>query len=201
MIDYSDNPAAQPIQNRTECGYEINQDYDFYEYNGKDEIICDGCYESHWESAVMVYEFDPNEESVRRLDYAFNLDKTRDVDNYDTYEGTPICIKSAGWKSTDGWRGFIDVKFADGYNSIASGWSTDRYDDVKWKWNFNDFVEQIIKGTLVPPTSVWFVFAQTSNIFSTAADIVLQKKDEKKFLKWLAQETGMTRLQLQDALK
>jgi len=201
MIDYSDNPAAQPIQNCTECGYEINQDYDFYEYNGKDEIICDGCYESHWESAVMVYEFDPNEESVRRLDYAFNLDKTRDVDNYDTYEGTPICIKSAGWKSTDGWRGFIDVKFADGYNSIASGWSTDRYDDVKWKWNFNDFVEQIIKGTLVPPTSVWFVFAQTSNIFSTAADIVLQKKDEKKFLKWLAQETGMTRLQLQDALK
>ena len=201
MIDYSDNPAAQPIQNCTECGYEINQDHDFYEYNGKDEIICDGCYESHWESAVMVYEFDPNEESVRRLDYAFNLDKTRDVDNYDTYEGTPICIKSAGWKSTDGWRGFIDVKFADGYNSIASGWSTDRYDDVKWKWNFNDFVEQIIKGTLVPPTSVWFVFAQTSNIFSTAADIVLQKKDEKKFLKWLAQETGMTRLQLQDALK
>ena len=72
---------------------------------------------------------------------------------------------------------------------------------MKWKWNFNDFVEQICEGNLEPPTPVWFVFAQTSNIFSTAADIVLRKKDEKRFLKWLAQETGMTRMQLEDALK
>ncbi len=201
MIDYSDNPVDAPIQKCSECEYEINQDNDFYSYNGGGDIICDECYNQHFESAVRVYEYTGPGEAVGVLDYAYGLDKTREANNYDEYEGAPECIKSAAWNSTSAWRGYVEVKFNEGYNSIASGWSTDRYDDVKWKWNFNDFVEQVCEGNLEPPTPVWFVFAQTSNIFSTATDIVLRKRDEKKFLKWLAQETGMTRMQLEEALK
>jgi hypothetical protein len=199
MIDYSDNPAAEPIQNCTECGQEINQDNDWHEYNGKDEIICEGCYEHHWESAVMVYEFDPNEESMRRLDYAFTLDKTRDTDNYDTFDGTPMCIKGAKWEGN--YRGYIAVDFEEGYESVANGWTTDRYDDVKWKWNFNDFMENIIKGELIPPVEVWFIFAQTSNIFSTAVDVVVRTHQSDTFLNWLADEAGLTRDELQEALR
>jgi hypothetical protein len=199
MIDYSDNPAAEPIQNCTECGQEINQDNDWYEYNSKDEIICDGCYEHHWESAVMVYEFDPNEESMRRLDYAFTLDKTRDTDNYDTFDGTPMCIKGAKWEGN--YRGYIAVDFEERYESVANGWTTDRYDDVKWKWNFNDFMENIIKGELIPPVEVWFIFAQTSNIFSTAVDVVVRTHQSDTFLNWLADEAGLTRDELQEALR
>ena len=199
MIDYSDNPAAEPIQKCTECGQEINQDHDFYDYNSKDEIICDGCYEHHWESAVMVYEFDPNEESMRRLDYASTLDKTRDVDNYDTFDGTPVCIKGAKWEGN--YRGYIAVDFEEGYESVANGWTTDRYDDVKWKWNFNDFMENIINGELIPPVEVWFIFAQTSNIFSTAVDVVLRTHQSDTFLNWLADEAGLTRDELQEALR
>jgi hypothetical protein len=199
MIDYSDNPAAEPIQNCTECGQEINQDNDWYEYNSKDEIICDGCYEHHWESAVMVYEFDPNEESMRRLDYAFTLDKTRDTDNYETFEGTPMCIKGAKWEGN--YRGYIAVDFEEGYESVANGWTTDRYDDVKWKWDFNDFMENIIKGELIPPVEVWFIFAQTSNIFSTAVDVVVRTHQSDTFLNWLADEAGLTRDELQEALR
>jgi hypothetical protein len=199
MIDYSDNPAAEPIQKCTECGQEINQDHDFYEYNSKDEIICEGCYEHHWESAVMVYEFDPNEESMRRLDYAFTLDKTRDTDNYDTFDGTPMCIKGAKWEGN--YRGYIAVDFEEGYESVANGWTTDRYDDVKWKWNFNDFMENIIQGELIPPVEVWFIFAQTSNIFSTAVDVVVRTHQSDTFLNWLADEAGLTRDELQDALR
>ena len=199
MIDYSDNPAAEPIQNCTECGQEINQDNDWHEYNSKDEIICDGCYEHHWESAVMVYEFDPNEESMRRLDYAFTLDKTRDTDNYDTFDGTPMCIKGAKWEGN--YRGYIAVDFEEGYESVANGWTTDRYDDVKWKWNFNDFMENIIKGELIPPVEVWFIFAQTSNIFSTAVDVVVRTHQSDTFLNWLADEAGLTRDELQEALR
>lgn len=200
MIDYSDNPSAEPIQKCTECGQEINQDHDFYEYNSKDEIICDGCYDHHWESAIMVYEFDPNEESMRRLDYAFTLDKTRDTDNYETFEGTPMCIKGAGWEGM-GYRGYIAVDFEEGYESVANGWTTDRYDDVKWKWNFNDFMDNIIKGELIPPVEVWFVFAQTSNIFSTAVDVVVRTHQADTFLNWLADEAGLTRDELQEALR
>jgi hypothetical protein len=199
MIDYSDNPAAEPIQKCTECGQEINQDHDFYDYNSKDEIICEGCYEHHWESAVMVYEFDPNEESMRRLDYAFTLDKTRDTDNYDTFDGTPMCIKGAKWEGN--YRGYIAVDFEEGYESVANGWTTDRYDDVKWKWNFNDFMENIIKGELIPPVEVWFIFAQTSNIFSTAVDVVVRTHQSDTFLNWLADEAGLTRDELQEALR
>jgi hypothetical protein len=199
MIDYSDNPAAEPIQNCTECGQEINQDHDLYDYNSKDEIICEGCYEHHWESAVMVYEFDPNEESMRRLDYAFTLDKTRDTDNYDTFDGTPMCIKGAKWEGN--YRGYIAVDFEEGYESVANGWTTDRYDDVKWKWDFNDFMENIIKGELIPPVEVWFIFAQTSNIFSTAVDVVVRTHQSDTFLNWLADEAGLTRDELQEALR
>jgi hypothetical protein len=199
MIDYSDNPAAEPIQKCTECGQEINQDHDWHEYNSKDEIICEGCYEHHWESAVMVYEFDPNEESMRRLDYAFTLDKTRDTDNYDTFDGTPMCIKGAKWEGN--YRGYIAVDFEEGYESVANGWTTDRYDDVKWKWNFNDFMENIIKGELIPPVEVWFIFAQTSNIFSTAVDVVVRTHQSDTFLNWLADEAGLTRDELQEALR
>jgi hypothetical protein len=199
MIDYSDNPAAEPIQKCTECGQEINQDHDFYDYNSKDEIICEGCYEHHWESAVMVYEFDPNEESMRRLDYAFTLDKTRDTDNYDTFDGTPMCIKGAKWEGN--YRGYIAVDFEEGYESVANGWTTDRYDDVKWKWNFNDFMENIINGELIPPVEVWFIFAQTSNIFSTAVDVVVRTHQSDTFLNWLADEAGLTRNELQEALR
>jgi hypothetical protein len=199
MIDYSDNPAAEPIQKCTECGQEINQDHDFYDYNSKDEIICEGCYEHHWESAVMVYEFDPSEESMRRLDYAFTLDKTRDTDNYDTFDGTPMCIKGAKWEGN--YRGYIAVDFEEGYESVANGWTTDRYDDVKWKWNFNDFMENIINGELIPPVEVWFIFAQTSNIFSTAVDVVVRTHQSDTFLNWLADEAGLTRDELQEALR
>jgi hypothetical protein len=199
MIDYSDNPAAEPIQKCTECGQEINQDHDFYDYNSKDEIICEGCYEHHWESAVMVYEFDPNEESMRRLDYAFTLDKTRDTDNYDTFDGTPMCIKGAKWEGN--YRGYIAVDFEEGYESVANGWTTDRYDDVKWKWNFNDFMDNIINGELIPPVEVWFIFAQTSNIFSTAVDVVVRTHQSDTFLNWLADEAGLTRDELQEALR
>ena len=201
MIDYSDNPVDEPIQKCSECGYEINQDYDRYEYKASGDIICDECSNSHFESSVRVYEYTGPGEAVGVLDYAYGLDKTREANNYEEYEGAPECIESAAWESSSAWRGYVSVKFKEGYNSIASGWSTDRYDDVKWKWNFNDFVEQICEGNLEPPTPVWFVFAQTSNIFSSATDIVMRKKDEKRFLKWLAQETGMTRMQLEDALK
>lgn len=200
MIDYSDNPAAEPIQKCTECGQEINQDYDFYEYNSKDEIICEGCYEHHWESAVMVYEFDPEEESMRRLDYAYTLGKTRDTDNYETYDTTPTCIKGAKWEGM-GYRGYIAVDFEEGYESVANGWTTDRYDDVRWKWDFNDFMENIIKGELIPPVEVWFVFAQTSNIFSTATDVVVRSHQVDSFMNWLADEAGLTRDELQDALR
>jgi hypothetical protein len=199
MKDYSDNPAETPIQKCVDCDQDINQDNDFYEYNSAGEIICEGCNDSHWESAVIVYEFDPNEDSMRRLDYAYTLDKTRDVDNYDTFEGTPICIKGAKWEG-QGYRGYIAVDFNDGYEVVANGWATGSYDDVRWKWDFNEFFENMNEGNIIAPVPVWFVFARTSNVFSTATDVVVRSNQVDTFLNWLAEEADMTREQLKTAL-
>ena len=200
MKDYSDNPIDIRLQNCTECGQEIDQDNDYYEYNAKDEIICESCHSSHWEGAVSVYEYDPEYENLSRIEYSYTLDKHRDYENYDPYDGPPQCIKSAGYKRIDGWRGYVDVEIADGFTCVAEGWTTGDYDDVKWKWDFNEFVNKVHEGELVPPVELFFIFAQTSNVFSTAAQLVVRTHQEDTFLNWLAQEAGLTKKQLQQAL-
>jgi hypothetical protein len=180
------------------CSVDVGDDYFGTDKNG--EMLCEECYYSHWESAVMVYEFDPEYETLLRTDYAYTLDKSRSIEDGDEYDGRPRCIESAGWKSTDAWRGYVNVELADGYECVANGWSTGSYDDVKWKWDFNEFFENIAEGKLVPPVSVWFIFAQTSNVFSTATDVVVRTHQVGTFLNWLADETGMTREQLKTAL-
>jgi hypothetical protein len=84
---------------------------------------------------------------------------------------------------------------------VADGWSTDRYEDVRWKWDFNDFVDKIHNGELVPPTMLYFIFSQTSNVFSTSSQIVVRSHEEDTFLNWLADEADLTRQELQDALR
>ena len=201
MKDYSDNPIDIRIQECTECGCEIDQDSDWYEYNAKDEIICDNCYSSHWDGAVSVYEYDPEYECVEHYEYSYTLGKTRNVENFDAYDELPKCIKSAGWERIGGWRGFVNVELADGFTCVAEGWTTGNYDDVKWKWDFNEFVEKVHNGELVPPVETFFVFAQTSNIFSTSAQLVVRSHQEDTFLNWLAESAGLTKQQLQDALR
>ena len=201
MKDYSDNPIETRLQNCTECGHEFDQDNDYYEYNAKDEIICSDCYSSHWDSAVSVYEYDPEFESVDHIQYSYTLNKTRSLETYDEFEELPKCIKSAGYKRIDGWRGYVDVEIADGFTCVAEGWSTDMYDDVKWKWDFNEFVDKVHSGELVPPVETFFIFAQTSNVFSTAAQLVVRTHQENTFLNWLADQAGLTKEQLQNALK
>jgi hypothetical protein len=165
MKDYSDNPIDIRLQNCTECGQEIDQDNDYYEYNAKDEIICDSCYSSHWESAVSVYEYDPEYENLSRIEYSYTLDKHRDYENYDPYDGPPQCIKSAGYKRIDGWRGYVDVEIADGFTCVAEGWTTGMYDDVKWKWDFNEFVNKVHEGNCATCGAVLHLRSDEQRLF------------------------------------
>ena len=201
MKDYSDKPTETPLQKCSDCDREFDQDNDSYGYDKEDNMICEGCLESHWESPTILYEFDPNEESMAVFHYSYTLNRCYDTENYEEQEGAPSCIKGAKWTSIDGWRGYVDVEINEGYTLVADGWSTDRYDDVRWKWDFNDFVDKIQNGELVPPTMLFFIFSQTSNVFSTSSQIVVKSQEEDTFLNWLADEAGLTREELQDALR
>jgi hypothetical protein len=135
------------------------------------------------------------------IHYSYTLNRYRDTENYEEQEGAPSCIKGAKWTSTGGYRGYVDVEINDGYTLVADGWSTDRYDDVRWKWDFNDFVDKIHNGELVQPTMLYFIFSPTSNVFSTSSQIVVRSYEEDTFLNWLSDEAGLTRQELQDALR
>jgi hypothetical protein len=82
------------------------------------------------------------------------------------------------------------VEIADGFTCVAEGWTTGMYDDVKWKWDFNEFVNKVHEGELVPPVELFFIFAQTSNVFSTPHNLWYVPTKKNTFLNWLAQEAG-----------
>jgi hypothetical protein len=182
-----------------ECSESINESTDYCAFNAVGETICESCEHSHWDGAVRVGHYDPKSEDVTGYLYSYSLGQTRTSEDFEECD-IPEPIESARWKSTDGWRGYVDVQYNNNFEVIANGWATGNYDDVKWKWDFNEFYENIHEGTLVPPVDVWFVFAQTSNVFSTAVDIVVHNHQAGTFLNWLADEAGMTRKQLEDAL-
>jgi hypothetical protein len=181
------------------CESEISEN-DYCNYDKEDNALCEECYYSSWEDAVKVFEYNNTEEVMTRIDYSYSLNKSLDCESWEEIDGTPECIKSAEWKSTSAWRGYVDVEIADGYECIANGWSTGSYEDVKWKWDFNEFFENISEGNITPPVPVWFIFSRTSNVFSTATDIVVRENQVDTFLDWLSDEAGMTRNQLKMAL-
>ena len=182
-----------------ECSETINESTDFYTFNAASEIICETCEHSHWQGAVRVMHYDPRSEDITGYLHCYSLGQTRTAEDFEECD-IPEPVEFARWKSTDAWRGYVDVQYKDKFKVVANGWATGNYDDVKWKWDFNEFYENIQDGTLVPPVDVWFVFAQTSNVFSTAVDIVVHNHQAATFLNWLADEAGMTRSELLNAL-
>jgi hypothetical protein len=80
---------------------------------------------------------------------------------------------SAVWRSS-GWRGWYDVApTGDGWESVASGWTTGDFGDATAasKQAFNRWAESVYSGDTVLPCPVWFVVAPTSNVFSTTVDV------------------------------
>lgn len=187
---------------KSECNYcsnKIDESVDFYRFNKDGDMVCESCEAECWNEAVRVMHFDSNSESLDAYLYSYILGDTRRGEDFEEVD-IPEPIVSAKWEPTDSWRGYVYVDYKENFEVVANGWTTGNYDDVKWKWDFNEFYENVQSGELVPPVDVWFVFAQTSNVFSTAVDVVVHNHQAATFLNWLAEEAGMTRDELNQAL-
>ena len=177
------------------CQTEINTDNDFYRYNRKDEILCESCEQSAWEYSNTVVTVKDGEVKTYRWcdDFGF-------VDT-EYWESAELdSVTGFEYVRTDGWRGYWNAQIGEGYKVVANGWSTGKWDDVAYKHDFNDFVEQIGKGELECPFELIFAYGLTSNVFSVASDVVIKEEDFEAFSEWIAQEAGLTLEDLRDAL-
>jgi len=177
------------------CGAEITEN-DFVAYTLDGVEYCESCEQNSWEYANTIITIENGQITKYLWSSPFGF---RDVKYWDAE--SPNGVEGFTYHRTDGWRGYWDVDIKNGYVSLASGWSTDRWSDVDYKHIFNDFVDDILEGKTNCPFELIFSFALTSNVFSTSSDIIIKESQLDSFTEWLIQETGYNVEDLKNALK
>lgn len=177
------------------CEQEINENDGIY-YTQDDKPYCESCESGAWDYSNTVVECHQGENTryIWCAEFGFRHTEYWEEVNPDGVDGFKYI-------RTDGWRGYWDPVIAEGYTTLASGWSTGRWDDVAYKHKFNDLVEGIHQGELECPCKVIFAFGLTSNVFSVASDVIIREKDLEAFQEWLCQEAGITIEELQNSLR
>ena len=173
---------------------------DYVWANLEEAELCTGCYESDLENASTIYRVRSGETEWVR--YGTYTGYNQDGDEPD--EWFTEIVKNNGsprkYIKTDGWRGYYDSSKNLDLVSIASGWTTGWADETtSRKVNFNQFAEQLIKGDIEAPFTIFILVEPTSNVFSTAVDVLVREADKDKVVGWLEAE-GYSVSNLQNAL-
>jgi hypothetical protein len=174
------------------CSQEIGE---FIAVSLKGELICESCEQNAWDHPCSVITSHHGEIKRYRWCEMFGF---RDAQHWENSD--PNGVSGFKYVSTDGWRGYWDVVIADGYTTLASGWSTGIYYDVSHKHGFNNLVENIQDGTLECPYELIFAFGLTSNVFSLSSDVIIRESDIEDFSKWLVEKAGLSIEELQSTL-
>lgn len=180
---------------------ECEEDVQELRWANLEEIdICDSCYESDTENMSTLYRVRSGESEWTKFGSYTGFSQEGDdpeewFTNIVTSNGSP-----RKWVSTDAWRGHYDSSGNIDLVSIASGWTTGWADEYHArKIDFNDFAEQLIKGEIDCPLSIYILVEPTSNVFSTAVDVLVQEGDKDKIIA-LLEEAGHGVSALQNAL-
>ena len=173
---------------------------DYVWANLEEADICTGCYEDDLQNASTIYRVRSGEAEWVR--YGSHAGYTQDGDEPD--EWFTNIVKNNGsprkWIKTDAWRGHYDSSKNLDLVSIASGWTTGWVDETtNRKVDFNEFAEQLIKGDIDCPFTIFILVEPTSNVFSTAVDVLVREADKDRVLNWL-EEAGYGVSTLQNAL-
>ena len=150
--------------------------------NISEEEICWGCYESDYNSTIVRYEPGGDKEVVHFTNHHAYDEQYGDEppDWFWTYFG------GRKWVATDGWRGYQETKWKNGFVSIANGWVTGWIDDtVSHKKTASDLNQWLEEHQSEVPVPVYWVFEPTSNVFSTASEIFVDHNDKDTLVEWL----------------
>jgi len=103
------------------------------------------------------------------------------------------------WVSSDAWRGHFETPIKEGMVKLGSGWVTGYPDDtVAHKQTAADVFEKLQSGELKPPKPIYWLFEPTSNVFSTASDLMVKKADLPAVTQWFS-KMGVDLKSLADA--
>ncbi len=171
-----------------QCNEEFKTKPEDTVYTLKDEEVCQDCQENRFKSASTLYKFAPGEERAKVL---FDNDFIYLDEINDNLEELPEPIKSQEWESTDGWRGYTDWKLNDGFMEFAGGWVTDSPDaSTAGKAELTEYFNDLHDGEIEPPCDLYWLFGNTSNVFSQMSMIIIKKEDEKLLEEWLLKING-----------
>lgn len=191
--DAKPEKPAEPVKVKCDgCDEEVSEDdLQYCEWSGK--RICNGCAEVDRErpSVLVKYE-DGAKEVVKFGEYdAWTEDGDSAPDWFkDVYEART-------YVRSDAWRGHYETKFK-GLETIVDGWVTGYPDDSqKPEKKAIEFHEYLNKGGKIPVTLYW-LFEPTSNVFSTASEILCRTEDKEVLIAWL-NSNGFTVEDLQSA--
>ncbi len=96
----------------------------------------------------------------------------------DAFYHKTTLIGTRKYVSTDGWRGYNTIIPEQGYKEITADWVTGDWDDAP-SGNSSSEVEAKIKALEAEHGDIWVIFTPTSNVFSTAYDVLVRDADAK----------------------
>lgn len=172
------------------CEETHNEEEVFFTYDKEDNPVCENCEQSYWESSITVMEFNSSGPENKIL-FCAELGQIAIPEDGHLDHDVPAPIEDAGWVSV-GHRGSTHINFTEDYEAVLTGWMTGRYEDVRWKWTFLDFVEDLQDENIYPPFEIFIVTSPTSNVFSIGVDVVIPQGKREEFAKWLEKETEYT---------
>lgn len=183
----SDLAVLMP-QKCAECDGDIYPDFDDVQWsNVKEDWICYGCYETDQSYASKVILFDDH--PLERYEDRYII-YVGDLTVMDSWGDEPDLEVRRTYHSTDGWRGYHETKIT-GWSSVMDGWTTGDWGDYTGnrKRGFNEWVEALQEGEIIPPCRVAVICDPTSNVFSTAITVAVPDEDRDLFLEWLGEDT------------
>lgn len=156
---------------------------------------------------AWVHEYD-FEDDILVTVMAFTPDGSKSITHIGKLDNYPIegdiddvsyLITEPTWKNTDGWRGYMEYKPVDPYTELADGWITGYPDETTTrKADLGELFQNISEGKLVPPVTMYWTFARTSNVFSQSSSLLVKWEDVNALNEWLAKQ-GWSTEKLQEA--
>ncbi len=176
---------------RIKCSLcEDTQEKNYFEENAYyanilKKMICDQCYESNLEHSSSIVKFGNHMKRTVKFNEYFAMD---DRDGGAPPEWFTKYFIKREYHNTDGWRGHYESKWAPELITLCEGWVTGWASESDHAHkipavNLMSFMEGEGRNTPVP---IFWLFEPTSNLFSTASEILVDRADEKQAIGYLA---------------
>lgn len=162
------------------CEEEVDPDFAMYSSAGG-EPLCESCHDGDLQHAATIYYMHDGEVDKIYVGHYITM----------TEYGDPVTKLDIGSKwvsTTSSWRGYHDV-FVQDFCTVLDGWTTGFADDEvgRRKRYFNMWAQDVLDGVEVSPVPFVLITSTTSNLFSTAIAIQVDKQYEAAFKEWLGE--------------